>query len=566
MSPLPRSIRRALPALAALLGVVAVSGPAAGQTASSTTTTTGSGGSTTTTSSTTSTSRPTTTTAGGQATSSTTAASTSDEYLKPIDISFPTEASAGFSDDYDAPRSGGRVHKATDLLGPKTLKLFAARAGTICFLTGFDTPPPGYGVMATVCGDDGREYNYIHINNDTPGTDDASGGPEYAFAPGLKRGSQVARGQWIATMGDSGNAEGTAPHLHFEIEDPSITDPHGTHNRNPYASLTAALARGDVPPQPQWSTDPVVRVAGADRVATSIALAARLASSPSVVIASGDRVADSLTAGPLAAAVDGPVLLNLGPVLDGRIVTEIRRLRPTRIVLVGGPVSLTPSVEATVREVAGTATVERLAGADRYATAAAVSQIVWSRSPRREAVVALGDHPDPARAWPDALTAGWLGALSLRPVLLTSPGGLPQDTAGALSGATGVRVVGGEAPIPAGVFAEVDRVAGTVTRIAGADRYATALKVVEVGVAEGASLTHIRVVTGRSAGDALAAGAAAADEKAVMLLIDGLEQRADMAVSYWLRPRSDRVSSAVVIGGPVVMKDSAVGRLARRIT
>jgi len=487
-------------------------------------------------------------------------------YLDAVDISFPTEASARFTNDYDAPRSGGRMHKATDLMGTKTLKLFAARAGTLCFLTGFDSPPPSYGVMATICGDDGREYQYIHINNDTPGTDDASGGPEFAFAPGIKKNATVARGQWIATMGDSGNSEATTPHLHFEIEDPSITDPYGTHQRNPYASLKAAADRGDFPPQPQVSFDPIGRVAGDDRVATSIALAARLPSAPAVVVASGDRIADSLAAGPLAAALDGPVLLNLGGSLDGRVATEIKRLRPARIVMVGGVASVSSQVEADLRTLSSTSSVERIAGADRYDTAAQVAAVVWSRTSRKEAVVALGDHVDPARAWPDALTAGWLGALTGRPVILTAPGALPEASRSALSGVTSAKVVGGETPVPPAVYSAVDAVAGTVTRLAGADRYATALKVVDAGVLEGASVTHIRAVTGRSPGDALAAGASAADEKAVMVLIDGLEQRSDLAASYWLRPRADRILSAVVIGGSTVMTEAAASRLARRIT
>ncbi len=580
MRTLPRAPRRfPLSPIALLVVALALAAaPAEAQTSSTTGSTSTTGGSTTTstTAGTTTTTASasgsgTTTTSGtGGSTTSTTATGSgtapSGPYLEPVDITFPTEASARFTDDYDAPRSGGRVHKASDIIGTKTLKLFAARAGTLCFLTGFDAPPPSYGVMATVCGDDGREYHYVHINNDTPGTDDGAGGPEFAFAPGVKKNATVTRGQWIGTMGDSGNAEGTSPHLHFEIEDPTITDPYGTHQRNPFASLKAAADRKDYPQPPPASLDPIGRVAGADRVATSIALAARLATAPAVVVASGDRVADSLAAGPLAAALDGPVLLNLGKWLDGRVVTEINRLRPTRIVLVGGPLSISPDIESELRSRFPSTSVERLAGTDRYETAATVATVVWNTSSRREAVLALGDHADPARAWPDALTAGWLGALTARPVLLTAPGALPEATRSALSGVTSAKVVGGETPVPPSVYNAIDAVAGTVIRLAGADRYATALKVADAGIAEGATITHIRAVTGRSPGDALAAGASAADEKAVMVLIDGLEQRSDLAASYWLRPRAERILSAVVIGGPVVMTEAASSRLARRIT
>ena len=58
-------------------------------------------------------------------------------------------------------------------------------------------------------GDDGNDYFYIHINNDTPGTDDGKGGVLYAYAPGLYEGQHVECGELIAYVGDSGNAENT---------------------------------------------------------------------------------------------------------------------------------------------------------------------------------------------------------------------------------------------------------------------------------------------------------------------------------------------------------------------
>lgn len=64
-------------------------------------------------------------------------------------------------------------------------------------------------------------YNYLHINNDMPGTDDGNGGPMLAYAQDVKLGNKVVAGQHIAWVGDSGNAENTVSHLHFEIIDPN---------------------------------------------------------------------------------------------------------------------------------------------------------------------------------------------------------------------------------------------------------------------------------------------------------------------------------------------------------
>ncbi len=151
-----------------------------------------------------------------------------------LDITFPVDGEVSFSDSYYAPRSGGRIHEATDIMADKMTPVLAATDGEILFAP---TTEPSYGYMIMLGGDDGYQYNYVHLNNDTPGTDDGVGGVTYAYAPGVVKGARVTRGQHIAWVGDSGNAEGTAPHLHFEILDPSNAI------LNPYASLVAAHDR-----------------------------------------------------------------------------------------------------------------------------------------------------------------------------------------------------------------------------------------------------------------------------------------------------------------------------------
>jgi murein DD-endopeptidase MepM/ murein hydrolase activator NlpD len=167
------------------------------------------------------------------------------DYMAVIDLTFPTDPDGThFTDTYHAGRSGGRVHKATDIMGRKMMPIHAAMGGTIIRMPMVDDQ---YGYRITIRGDDGRTYSYVHLNNDTPGTDDDAAGPEYAYAPGLAQGDRVERGQHIGYMGDSGNAKGTTPHLHLSIADPDVTDPYGTDLLNPYPSLKAALTRGDVP-------------------------------------------------------------------------------------------------------------------------------------------------------------------------------------------------------------------------------------------------------------------------------------------------------------------------------
>ena len=73
----------------------------------------------------------------------------------------------------------------------------------------------------------GWTSTYIHLNNDNPETDDGAADWSLTVAPGVKEGRRVRAGQLIGWVGDSGNAEWTGSHTHFElaIDDVEI-DPH----------------------------------------------------------------------------------------------------------------------------------------------------------------------------------------------------------------------------------------------------------------------------------------------------------------------------------------------------
>jgi murein DD-endopeptidase MepM/ murein hydrolase activator NlpD len=84
--------------------------------------------------------------------------------------------------------------------------------------------------------EEGWTSHYVHLNNDTPGTDDGSAPWELTVAPGVETGLEVVRGQLIGWVGDSGNAEGTTPHTHFELRSSGVAI-------DPYHVLTEAFER-----------------------------------------------------------------------------------------------------------------------------------------------------------------------------------------------------------------------------------------------------------------------------------------------------------------------------------
>ncbi len=129
-------------------------------------------------------------------------------------IVFPVIGTVSYYDDFGNPRSGGRTHEGNDLMGKKLMPLVAAVDGTIINV---NYPEQSWGYSITIKDKDGYTYHYLHMNNDNPGTDDGHGDGMNAYAPDIQQGNKVVKGQLVGYMGDSGNAEGTGPHLHFEI-------------------------------------------------------------------------------------------------------------------------------------------------------------------------------------------------------------------------------------------------------------------------------------------------------------------------------------------------------------
>lgn len=160
----------------------------------------------------------------------------SSHYDEAVEITVPVEGT--YTDDYDAGRAGGRVHRATDIFNEMGTKVYAAMGGTVTWAPTEEHVTAGFALQ--IEGDDGRKYAYYHLGQ-------ADGSRADALAEGVDEGVRVERGQLIGYLGNSGNARTTPPHLHFEIHDPSITDPHGSERVNPYASLEHAHGRGDYP-------------------------------------------------------------------------------------------------------------------------------------------------------------------------------------------------------------------------------------------------------------------------------------------------------------------------------
>lgn len=138
---------------------------------------------------------------------------------------FPVLGPTVYIDDFGQPRPGG-PHQGIDILAPKRALALAAEPGKIKFWTHSATA----GCMLYLYGASGTTYYYIHLNNDRTRRNDNRGKcvAGTAYAKGLKNGAKVSAGQVVGYVGDSGDANGIHPHLHFELH------PNGARAVDPY--------------------------------------------------------------------------------------------------------------------------------------------------------------------------------------------------------------------------------------------------------------------------------------------------------------------------------------------
>jgi hypothetical protein len=138
---------------------------------------------------------------------------------------FPVIGAVTYSDDFGAPRAGG-PHQGNDILAERKSPAVAVESGKVKFWTTSATA----GCMLYLYGDSGTTYLYIHLNNDLTSHNDNRGScvAGTSYAPGLKDGARVTAGQLVGYVGDSGDANGIHPHLHFEVHpnDGAAVDPY----------------------------------------------------------------------------------------------------------------------------------------------------------------------------------------------------------------------------------------------------------------------------------------------------------------------------------------------------
>lgn len=260
------------------------------------------------------------------------------------------------------------------------------------------------------------------------------------------------------------------------------------------------------------------RLAGIDRLATALAVAKAgfPTTAPIVFVASALDYPDALAAGPVAAHLGGPLLLTAPATLRADLAAELTQLAPSKVVIVGGTGAVSKAVEDQVATAVPGATVSRLGGVDRWATADKVIRYGFATS--ASVYVATGD------SFADALSASAAAGAHDEPLLLVDGTsqvlGTGTRTLLADLGTTKATIVGGTAVVSSALQHALQALLPTdgVTRVAGTDRFATSDA---IAVDAFPTATHAYIASGMNFPDALGGSALAGHAKAPLVTVPG---------------------------------------------
>lgn len=295
-----------------------------------------------------------------------------------------------------------------------------------------------------------------------------------------------------------------------------------------------------------------VRVAGADRYKTAVAASKQ--SHPGgadvVYVAVGTNYPDAIAGGSAAAAEDAPILLVLRTKLPNATRTELQRLDPDLVVVLGGTGAVSDGIVAEIGSAVPGATVVRRAGSNRYTTAVAVTKAAFA--PGVDTLyVASGE------TFTDALIAAPWAVAGGNPLLLTRPDRLLGSVRSEIQrlDPSQIVIIGNTNSVSILVAQDLAAMA-PVQRVTANDPYSLSAAVSVASYPHGASIIYVAV--GDLYPDALAAGPLTGTAPGPLLLVR------TTSIPNAVLQEISRIGphEVVVMGGAGAVSDSVVAQIA----
>lgn len=308
---------------------------------------------------------------------------------------------------------------------------------------------------------------------------------------------------------------------------------------------TYALDQGDRSPEPKIDT-----LSGLDRYKTAVQVSqAGFSNAETAILVRSDDFPDALSAGPLAYALNAPILLTKTNVLNYDTEQELARLKVKHIILLGGESAINTSVEAAL---AGSGyQVSRIQGANRFETAVAVGNQVIEKNGTAGSIILTSSS-----AFADALSAGSYASKEGYPILLTNGTVMnPVNTSFLTShGIKNITIVGGSAVVSYELENQLNDSGYHVTRISGSDRSATSANLAAQFFPNPSQAV---IASGWSFADALSAAPYAAKLNAPILLLT--KDPLNASVEAYLS--NTDIYNIKVIGGDSAISSAVISNL-----
>jgi putative cell wall-binding protein len=296
----------------------------------------------------------------------------------------------------------------------------------------------------------------------------------------------------------------------------------------------------------------VERITGVNRYEVAVTVSQRgyPGTAPVVYVANGGNYPDALSAAPAAVKQGGPLLLTPTDQLLPAVAAEISRLRPAKIIVVGGSTSVSEPVVAALRTLVPDVT--RIGGADRYEVSRGVALAAFGTAAGGAPATVASGYLATGANFPDALSASSAAGSKRVPVVLaygpSSAADAPTLDLFRTLATTKITIVGGTNSVSTGIQNSLGAVA-SVSRVSGADRFATSQAINRAAYTTSGT---IYLATGLNFPDALAGGVLAGKSNAPLYAVpsDCVPRGviADIA--------SLKATKVVLLGGTASLNDS----------
>ncbi|MDT9026835.1 cell wall-binding repeat-containing protein [Rossellomorea yichunensis] len=307
--------------------------------------------------------------------------------------------------------------------------------------------------------------------------------------------------------------------------------------------------------------DIINEVSGLDRVGTAIEVSKKLHMDgfaddheyKTVILSTGYNFPDSLSAGPLASAIDAPILpVGSDGKLSKEVLVEIERLGAENVYILGGEGVVSKDVFTQLNSISiDSSDIERLETdgmPNRYGTNLAIVSKLQELGFKGNGVfVATGKN------FADALSAAAIAGANDMPIVLTDGKDLSAEAKAILEDEK-VYVLGGKSAVPENVVAQAKKVAVDVKVLSGVNRYGTLAAI----LGEFANSTDkLYVASGKNFPDALSAAPLVTDNAGLLLLTDpnGLPKEVDAFLTKYLY--QNKITSVTVLGGKGAVGEGA---------